>query len=92
MHVWRMVTHFNVEQATSAAAVTTDRFCVATYEKLTHANVRIGTADLLECCFTCAPNGGCDGATLGRVWNYLKDVGVAVGVVHPADYCRLRVV
>jgi len=62
--------------AVSAAEVTTDRFCVASNGTITD---RVGAADLLECCKTCAPNGGCDGSTLGRVWKYLSQTGIASG-------------
>jgi cathepsin B len=63
--------------AVSAASVATDRFCI--HHNGTKSD-RLSDVDLMSCCKTCASmNGGCNGGTPSKCWDYISSQGIATG-------------
>ena len=55
--------------AVSGASAATDRFCIAHNGTI---SPRLSEVDLMSCCKTCAgSNGGCDGGTPSKCWDYM---------------------
>jgi len=71
--------------AVSGASAATDRFCIAHNGTI---SPRLSEVDLMSCCKTCAgSNGGCDGGTPSKCWDYMTSQGITSGGAY-GDYSQ----